>query len=450
MSRRSACALAAMLAAVFAAVSPMRQVQAQTPPKPVIIAYVFPRNDLIVPAEIAADKLTHINYAFADVKDGRVVEGFARDAENFKLLADLRRTHPHLRILISVGGWTWSGNFSDAALTAESRRRFVESAIGFVTRHDIDGVDIDWEYPGLRGNDNVHRPEDRENFTALMTELRQALDAEGRARGRRYLLTFAAGASPDFLAHTEMDKVQAVVDFVNLMTYDFRTSDPIAGHHANLYTHPADTKQRSVDSAVREFLAAGVPPAKIVVGVPFYGRAWANIQGEGTGPYQPGSRPAERIATQYGEMSATLIDRGGFTRMWDSQAQAPYLWNKETRTFISYDDPESLRLKSAYIRDKGLAGAMFWEYSNDKTGVLLDTLFTSLRGPVSAGGAARDRPVRDRVRRAGRAVWPPAPSARASTARRSPRAASPAESPSPSAPRPAPASRRESRPRPPE
>ena len=354
------------------------------PAKPAIIAYVFPRNELIVPSEIAADKLTHINYAFADVKDGRIVEGFARDAENFKLLADLRRRHPHLQILISVGGWTWSGNFSDAALTAESRRRFTDSAIEFVRRHDIDGVDIDWEYPGLRGNNNVHRPEDRENFTAMMMELRQALDAEGRARNRRYLLTFAAGAFPDFIAKTEMDKVQAVVDFVNLMTYDFRTSDPIAGHHANLYLHPADAKKRSVDSAVRDFIAAGVPPAKVVVGVPFYGRAWADVKGEGTGLYQPGSRPTERIETNYGPMSTTLVDRGGFVRIWDSQAQAPYLWNKDTRTFISYEDPESLRLKSAYIRDKGLGGAMFWEYYGDKTGVLLDTLFTDLHGPAPA------------------------------------------------------------------
>jgi chitinase len=348
--------------------------------KPAIIAYVFPRNELIVPSEIAADKLTHINYAFADVKDGRMVEGFVRDTENLKLLAELRRQHPHLQILISVGGWTWSGNFSDAALTVESRRRFTDSAMEFVRRHDIDGVDIDWEYPGLRGNDNVHRPEDRENFTAMMTELRHALDAEGRARNRRYLLTFAAGAFPDFIAKTEMGKVQALVDFVNLMTYDFRTSDPIAGHHANLSLHPADAKKRSVDSAVRDFLAAGVPAAKVVVGVPFYGRAWADIKGEGTGPYQPGSRPTERIEANYGPMSTTLIDRGGFVRMWDSQAQAPYLWNKDTRTFISYEDPESLRLKSAYIREKGLGGAMFWEYYADKTGVLLDTLFTTLRG----------------------------------------------------------------------
>ena len=238
MSRPFTCAVAATVAAVIGTVlPPNRQAAAQTPATvhPVIIAYVFPRNEPIVPSEIAADKLTHINYAFADIKGGRVVEGAARDAENLRLLAALRRQHPHLRILISVGGWTWSNNFSDAAFTGESRRRFTDSAIAFVRRHDLDGVDIDWEYPGLRGNNNVHRPEDRENFTAMMTELRQALDAEGRSRRRQYLLTFAAGAFPDFIAMTEMAKVQAVVDFVNLMTYDFRTTDPIAGHHANLY-----------------------------------------------------------------------------------------------------------------------------------------------------------------------------------------------------------------------
>ena len=361
--------------------------------KPVIIGYLFPGSELIVPSDIAAEKLTHINYAFADVKDGRVVEGFGRDAENFKLLADLRRQHPHLQILISVGGWTWSGNFSDAALTSESRHRFTDSAIEFVRRHGLDGVDIDWEYPGLRGNDNVHRPEDKRNFTAMMIDLRQALDAEGRRQNRRYLLTLAAGAFPDFVGQTEMDKVQAVVDFVNLMAYDFRTSDPIAGHHANLYLHPADDKKLSVDSAVRDFIAAGVPAAKIVVGIPFYGRAWTDIQGEGTGLYQPGSRPTDRIETKYGPMSTTLIDRAGFVRMWDGQAQAPYLWNKETRTFISYEDPESLRLKGAYILEKGLAGAMFWEYYNDRTGVLLHTLFTTLHGssrPLASPG--RDKP----------------------------------------------------------
>jgi chitinase len=347
----------------------------------VIIGYVFARDDVLDPARIAADKLTHVNYAFANIRDGEVVEGFAHDAENFAVLTRLRRDHPHLKILVSVGGWTWSGGFSDAALTPGSRRRFVESAVAFVRRHDLDGFDVDWEYPGLPGDGNPNRPEDREHFTALMAELRAALDREGAARERRYLLTFAAGAFPDFIAHTELDKVQASVDFVNLMTYDFRVADgdPVAGHHANLFDHPADEKRRSVDRAVREFLAAGVPASKLVVGVPFYGRAWAGVAPEGNGLYQKGQAPAERIGGAYGRLASEVVGRNGFVRFWDPLAQAPYLWNAERRIFITYEDPESLGAKTRYIRDRGLAGVMFWEYSNDPAGALLDALNAGLR-----------------------------------------------------------------------
>ncbi|HVR72335.1 MAG TPA: glycoside hydrolase family 18 protein [Vicinamibacteria bacterium] len=372
-------ALAAALAAAPAAV-----------PEPgrVIIGYVFVQDRLLDPSEIAGEKLTHVNYAFADIRDGKVVEGFARDAENFRALAALRAKHPHLRILVSVGGWTWSGGFSDMAATPEGRRRFVESAVDFVRRHDLDGFDVDWEYPGLPGAGNPHRPEDKENFTALMSELRSALDRDGAARKRTLLLTLAAGASPDFLAHTEMDKVAAVSDFVNLMTYDFRVASAqgLAGHHANLYPHPADPRQRSADGAVREFLAAGVPARKLVLGVPFYGRAWV-VAGEGSEfLYRPGQAPAARLETKYGALSTTLVDRDGFARRWDAAAQAPYLWNADKRVFVSYEDPESLRLKARYIADKGLAGAMFWEYGADPTGALLETLYALLRRP---GAAAR-------------------------------------------------------------
>ena len=349
----------------------------------VIIGYVFVEDRLLDPAEIAGEKLTHINYAFANIRDGKVVEGFARDAENFKVLSSLRARHKHLRILVSVGGWTWSGGFSDAALTPESRRRFVDSAVDFVRRHDLDGFDVDWEYPGLPGYGNIHRPEDKENFTALMAELRAALDRDGAARHRKLLLTLAAGASPDFLAHTEMAKVAAVADFVNLMTYDFRVAGPtenVAGHHSNLYPNPADPRLRSGDTAVREFLAAGVPAHKLVLGVPFYGRAWVVTSSKNEGLYQPGKAPAERVATDYGDLATHLVGKAGFVRRWDKAAQAPYLWNAGKRVFVTYDDPESLRLKSRYIIEKRLAGAMFWEYSSDPTGALLDTLFTALRG----------------------------------------------------------------------
>jgi chitinase len=349
----------------------------------VIIAYVFVEDRLLDPAEIAAEKLTHINYAFANIKDGRVVEGFARDAENFKVLAGLRARHPHLRLLVSVGGWTWSGGFSDAALRPASRRRFVESAVEFVRRHDLDGFDVDWEYPGLPGFGNTHRPEDKENFTALMSELRAALDRDGALRKRKLLLTLAAGASQDFLAHTEMAKVAEVSDFVNLMTYDFRVAGEkgLAGHHANLYPNPADPRLRSGDTAVREFLAAGVPARRLVLGVPFYGRAWVVADATNEGLYQSGTAPAERLETNYDSLAAAFVDRNGYVRKWDTAAQAPYLWNVEKRVFVSYDDPESLRLKSRYIVEKGLAGAMFWEYSSDATGTLLDALFSELRGP---------------------------------------------------------------------
>jgi chitinase len=347
-----------------------------------IIAYVFAENDLIDPTAIAADKLTHINYAFANIKDGKVVEGFARDAENFKLLAGLRRAQPQLRVLVSVGGWTWSGGFSDAVLTTESRRRFVESAVRFVVRHDLDGFDVDWEYPGLRGLDNPHRPEDKQNFTAVMAQLREALDAAGREQHRTYLLTFAAGAFSDFITHTELDKVQASVDFVNLMTYDFRVAegDPISGHHANLFPSPADAEQRSVDRAVKEFLAAGVPPSKLVVGVPFYGRGWSGVAPDRNGRYQPGKPIEPRMDLNYSHLASDVIGRDGFVRYWDTEAQAPYLWNAERKIFITYEDPDSLGRKTQYIREHGLAGAMFWEYNSDLSGALLDALYRGLGG----------------------------------------------------------------------
>jgi len=377
--------LAPLVAATALAAAPRQAGTPASPPRPAVIGYLFPQDAVIDPATLAADKLTHVNYAFANVRDGRVVEGFAHDADNFRILGEVRRAHPHLRILVSVGGWTWSGGFSDAALTPESRRVFVTSAVAFVRRHDLDGFDVDWEYPGQRGNGNVHRPEDRENFTALMADLRAALDADGTQRGRRLLLTFAAGASSSFIEHTEMDKVQASVDFVNLMTYDFRVAqvEPVAGHHANLFPQPLDDKQRSGDRSVREFLAAGVPAGKLVLGVPFYGRGWTNITMEvapppATGLYRPG-QPLTGRSLAYGRLAAELVDREGYVRLWDAEAQQPYLWNAATRSLICYDDPQSLAVKARYIREHGLGGAMFWQYGDDSSGALLDALDRGLR-----------------------------------------------------------------------
>ena len=355
------------------------QPEPATPKRPAVIGYVFPQERLLAPGEIDAARLTHINYAFANVRDGRVVEGFAHDAENLRVLTGLRAANPQLRILVSVGGWTWSKAFSDAALTPASRQRFCESAVDYVRRHDLDGFDVDWEYPGLPGDKNPHRPEDRENFTALMRDLRAHLDRLSSATGgRRYLLTFAAGAFPDYLAHTAMGDVHPFVDYVNLMTYDFRVpgAEPEAGHNANLLAHPSDTNGLSVERAVRDFLAAGVPAGKLVLGVPFYGRAW-EVAGEYGPLYQPG-KAAKGFGHGNYAVLRELPTQAGWLRLWDDAAQAPWLWNPEKKLFVSYEDPRSLRLKCRLVRERGLGGVMFWEYSEDGSGELLRTLYDEL------------------------------------------------------------------------
>ena len=345
-----------------------------------IIAYVFPKDGLIDPAEIAADELTHINYAFANVAEGKVVEGFAKDAENFQVLAALRKTHPHLKVLVSVGGWTWSKGFSDVALTAASRKVFVDSAVAFVRRHDLDGFDVDWEYPGMVGDGNVFRPEDKENFTALMAELRAALDEEGKAMKRHLLLTFAAGASSEFLEHTEMAKVQASVDFVNLMTYDFRVAgaEGEAGHHANLYPNPTDPHQASADRGVREFLAAGVPPGKLVLGVPFYGRAWsvATADARRALPAGEGARGADRDRLR--EPRRRPDRQGRLRARLGRQGAGPVPLERGEEDLHQLRGPGVAARKCRYIREQKLAGAMFWEYYSDRSGVLLGTLAKAL------------------------------------------------------------------------
>jgi chitinase len=347
--------------------------------RPAIIGYVFPQERELSPSEIDAAKLTHINYAFANVKDGRLVEGFTHDAFNLRVLTGLRLVNPQLRILVSVGGWTWSKGFSEMALTPEARRRFCESAVAYVRRYDLDGVDVDWEYPGLPGDGNPHRPEDRENFTALMTELRAALDRTAAGSTRRLLLTFAAGAFPDFIAKTEMPKVQAVVDFVNLMTYDFGVPGDAerTRHNAALRAGTDDPDALSAERAVREFLAAGVPAGKLVLGVPFYGRAW-EVEGEYGPLHAPGKRTAALADTDYQTLRA-LPGRDGWLRLWDDAAQAPWLWHPARRLFVSYEDPRSLRLKARLIRDHGLGGVMFWEYFADRSGELIGTLHDELK-----------------------------------------------------------------------
>ncbi len=340
---------------------------------------MFQQNNPIQPGQIAAQKLTRINYAFANLQGGRIVNGYTADDKNLAALVALKQENPSLTVLVSVGGWLWSGNFSDMALTKKSRSLFIDSVIEFIDRHNLDGLDIDWEYPGQIGAGNHFRPEDKQNYTLLLKELRKRFDQQEKKLHRQLYITIATGASYEFLAHTEMGKVQKYVDTVNLMAYDYYepTDDAIAAHHAPLFTNPADPKKISADRSVREYEQVGVPAAKIVLGVPFYGHMWGQVQDTDHGLFQPG-KPIPNAFARYSNISTTMLNNG-YTRYWDSIASVPYLYNAEKKIFVSYEDPESIGLKSRYVLDHKLGGVMFWDYSGDPSGALLDAIDTGLK-----------------------------------------------------------------------
>lgn len=351
------------------------------------IGYVFRGNSTsLSPLAISpqsARQLTHVNYAFANVtEEGRVVFGNPRaDSTRLAQLTALRDTaNPDLDILLSIGGWVWSDYFSNAALTDSSRALFARSAVGLLRKHDLNGLDLDWEYPGQPGEDNVYRPEDKKNFTLLLRTVRQHLDelTEQQDHDDPYLLTIAAGASSTYIEHTNMAAVQEQLDFVNLMTYDFHGSwTDHTGHHANL--HPpaqSDTVGRAGAIVVDLFLDAGVPSRKLVLGVPFYGRGWRNVERKDNGLYQPYSESIGGLS--YDTLAHHFVNQRGFIRHWDEEAKAPYLWNPDSAVVITYEDTASLRVKAEFITSRNLGGAMYWEHTQDD-GTLLNTLYEGLR-----------------------------------------------------------------------
>lgn len=328
--------------------------------------------------KISADKLDVINFAFAEVDPAHEVflprETAARSLAG---LVALRKTNPDLKVLLSIGGWG-AGNFSEAALTDDSRARFAGTALALVRKHDLDGLDIDWEYPAHPGPGISHRPEDKQNFTLLLQAIRAELDALSKTNGgRRYLLTIAA-ADGEAARGLEIARISEVLDWINLMTYDFYGSlTPTTGHHASLYrSRTAAPGSRTAEQAVDEFLKAGTPPRKLNVGLAFYGRVFGKVTDAQQGLHQPFASEGGFVTWQ--EIARDHLDKGGFVRLWDEQAQAAWLWNEKDRRLISYEDPQALRAKADFVRERGLGGVMYWEQRTDPDEQLLDVVQAAL------------------------------------------------------------------------
>jgi chitinase len=333
-------------------------------------------------ARIPADVLTHVFFAFAGIEGGRCAlsAGAERD------LAALKRANPRLRVLLSIGGWGADG-FSDAALTPESRTAFVDSCLARL--RDLDGVDLDWEFPVSGGPGQVtRRPDDRRNATLLAVEFRRRLGPERLLTAALPAARWQAAGPYDPAGSFELAELAGLLNFVNLMAYDFGPEfAPVATFNAPLYEvaedplDPALRRWNCGAGAVAYYEAAGVPRDKLVLGVPFYGRGFqVRAPGDAAGLYQPQTGPVE--VGDWRDIKRDLLPDPGWQRHRHPVARSPWLYHAGTRTFVSYEDAESIEERSRFAATRGLAGAFMWHLAGD------DDEHTLL--------AAMARPLRDR------------------------------------------------------
>jgi chitinase len=377
-------------------------------PQPKVVGYytswsVYDRDFQV--SDIRGTRLTHLSYASANISSGgKCVLGDPcadigrRNADqniscqsggNIAKLAELRQQHSELKLLLSVGGWGRSAKFSDVARTAASRALFAESCGQLMREFDFDGLDIDWEYP-VTGGLQPGRPEDKDNFVHLLAALRQQLDSqEGEHSQRHYLLTIAGPAGLDQVENLKPADAHSYVDWINVMAYDFRGAwSPLTGFLAPLYdpqrNDPHSNEGRgSAHAAIEAYLAAGVPPDKLLLGVPFYGRGWEGVPPNNHGLFQAHSGAAdggrEDGVFDYRHLVRDHVQR--MTRYWHERAKAPWLYDPVSRLMISYEDVESVRAKVDYVRRRRLGGIMVWELSQDTDDgtSLLETIWRKLR-----------------------------------------------------------------------
>lgn len=343
-------------------------------------------------ATIPAGKLDYLLYAFGEPDDrGLCAAPTSEQLQAFAALRRLRADHPRLHLLISIGGWGEAPQYSDLALTAASRTAFAASCIRqFVTEQGFDGIDLDWEFP-VHGGMNKSRPQDRDDATALMQELRRQLDARGVKDHRHYDLTLAvpAGTWQQGGAYSAGDSydlkaVAASADWLNVMTYDMNNVfSPYAGFNSPLRADPHDPTpepQRRLDNlegAVHYFESQGVPASKIMLGVAFYGRGFSGVSSQGAGLYSRYQGGFDE--TPWKTVRSQFLTDNAWVRHWSQSANAPWLFNAGKGVFFSYDDPKSMGIKASFIAAQRLKGAVIWELGeDDPRDSLLDALVSAL------------------------------------------------------------------------
>lgn len=379
------------------------------------------------PKDIPADQLTHLNYAFLDFdaqgnlvftdKDAAVEAPVGQDGVQWQAanagiliaLQQLRAENPNLKIGISLGGWSKSGDFAVVAADASKRANLIQNVIKFIKYTNMDFVDVDWEFPAeVRQPDLVDNkndegtkyamPEDKNNYILLLQDIKNALNKQGAELGKAYELSVALPAPKSKIdIGIDVPRLFNIVDFANIMTYDMRGAwDEVSGHHTGLYTNPNDPlmgNNLSIDESVNYLIQQGAEPNKIVVGAAYYTRGWDKVS-QGSDPNHPGlfgeaalsAKDADQTPSHgaVGEAALAVGDGGRRTGIWsyrnldklkatypnlkeywDDAAKAPYLYDGTTGVFYTYDNERSIQEKTKYVLENGLGGVIAWMASND-------------------------------------------------------------------------------------
>lgn len=370
------------------------------------LLYPVPKRPKLTPADVQGDTLTHINYAFAKpytTDANRNVTSYRisltdpwADIQytvpnqptgqpyygNFIQLKQLKQRYPHLKTLISIGGWqiyqegSPAPKFSIMAASPNTRTEFINSCLEFCAQYDFDGIDIDWEFPAYASVGG--RPEDTQNFTTLLRELYTAAknttglktvyDRFGKPTPSNGLLvTIAAPAGYTAMQGIQINNIHQYVDWINIMAYDFFGQwDSMTNHNAPLYPPKQGDTNSNIRACINNYKKAGVPYNKLVLGMPLYGRSFAQATSTPDGLFSTFSGPGEGTA-EPGVLSISDILQNyvpSYTRHFDQAAQVPYLYNAQTKQFISFDDNESLKLKAQWAKKLDFAGAMVWQLEN--------------------------------------------------------------------------------------
>ena len=300
-------------------------------------------------------RLTHVNFAFAVVKDGL---GSVAHWRNDDAVRDFMKNRGPIKAILSVGGWG-AGGFSTAVSTKEGREKLTDSLLDIVNDYGFDGIDLDWEYPANDSAGIDASPDDTVNYTLWVELIREKI-------GTEKIVSMAAGAGKIFADALEIKKLLPLMDFFNIMTYDMCHWNETS-YHTSLY--PSEiSNNRSGSDAMQVFLDAGIPREKLVLGAAFYGRIYKDVDGLGKK-----ASGAPGFVGRYAEALELAEEAGGY--LYDEKAEAPYFYNEKERTFVTFENERSLKAKVQYVKAQKFLGIMFWEYPcDDENSTLLKAI----------------------------------------------------------------------------